>query len=210
MNIKYFVRTIPERTFNYQGIEYTKLVDYAHQPLQSFIAQLDLIGDYDAVLLEDDVILCNNFKDEIEKVIAKYPDKIINFYTKPKFYIQTEETFDFRYNQCTYYPKGVGKIVAAKMREILPRFGKQQRLWCVVERMALRELQITHIAYRPCLVQHPDDESILNSHDPKKCDYSTIYFKDYLDELNVDYADANTLHIRNKLEKIKFKHLGKK
>jgi hypothetical protein len=128
MQIKYFVRTIPERIFNYSGIEYISLIDYNHQPVQSFINQLELISEYNSVLLEDDLILCKNFKEEIEKVIAQYPDRIINFYSRPRFYFKSEETFDFRYNQCTYYPKGIAKILATKMKEILPRFSKDQKL----------------------------------------------------------------------------------
>ena len=210
MQIKYFVRTIPERMFNYSGIEYTSLIDYNHQPVQSFINQLELISEYDSVLLEDDLILCKNFKEEIEKIITQYPDRIINFYSRPRFYFKTEETFDFRYNQCTYYPKGIAKILATKMKELLPRFSKDQRLWSVVERLALRELNIKHIIYRPCLVQHPDDNSALGSHDPKKLNYSTIFFKDYLDELGVDYEDANAPQVQKQLEHLKLKYTGKK
>ena len=56
MNIKYFVRTTGERVLDksYEQIEYTLLIDKEHKPIQSFIDQLNIISEYNAVLLEDD------------------------------------------------------------------------------------------------------------------------------------------------------------
>ena len=92
--IKYFVRAIEERELNdsYKQINYEKLIDYKYQPVDSFIEQLEYISDYDAVLIEDDCILCNNFKEEIEKVINQYPNNIINFFMFPQDYFTTHKT----------------------------------------------------------------------------------------------------------------------
>lgn len=35
-NIKYFVRTTKERVFNYPDLIYTELVDFDHEPIESF------------------------------------------------------------------------------------------------------------------------------------------------------------------------------
>ena len=91
--IKYFVRTTGERTLDdsFSQIEYTLLVDKEHKPVKSFIEQLEIIGDYDAIFLEDDVQLCRNFKEKVESVIKKYPDRLINFFTAPTNYFMTRE-----------------------------------------------------------------------------------------------------------------------
>lgn len=207
--IHYFVRTTNSRKVDYKPLHYSKLIDFAHKPVQSFIRQLRFISKYDAVLLEDDLILCKDFQAEIEKVISQYPNSIINFYTQPRHYFTTKTETVFKYNQCTYYPKGIGEIIANKMEELLPQFGPKQRLWSQVENLALKQLNITHICYRPCLVQHPDKESILKSHDPNRIDYSTIWFKDYLDELAIDYSVANTEENISKLRDYRYKHINK-
>ena len=62
--MKYYVRTTLDRKLDktYSQIDYEFLVDKEHKPIDSFIKQLEIISEYDAVLLEDDLILCNNFK----------------------------------------------------------------------------------------------------------------------------------------------------
>jgi hypothetical protein len=81
--IKYFVRTTNDRIYEYD-LEHEKLIDTEHAPVKSFINQLKYISQWDSVLLEDDLILCKDFKKRIEEVINQYPDKIINFFTRPK------------------------------------------------------------------------------------------------------------------------------
>jgi len=202
--IKYFVRTTGERSFDYSPLNVTPLYDYNHDPINSFISQLEIISEYDAVLLEDDLVLCKDFQNEIEKVIAKYSDKIINFFSRPKYYFQTTLTLeDFTYNQCTYYPKGIGKILAEEMKKILKWWPSSARLWSQVESRALMNLGIPHIIYRPCLVQHNDHSSILQ---PGKEARTTIWFKNYLDELNLDYNNLDVLKYRKELSKLRDKY----
>jgi len=79
MEIKYYVRTTGEREFKYD-LEYETITDAVNKPVQAFIEALYKISSSNAVLLEDDLVLCNNFKEEIEKVIEQYPIDIINFF----------------------------------------------------------------------------------------------------------------------------------
>ena len=53
---------------------------------------------------------------------------------------------------------------------------------------ALRHFGIPHLIYRPALVQHKDINSILDGeiHNNRR----TLYFKDYLDNLNVSLLDS--------------------
>ena len=61
--IKYFVRTTGERQLDesYNQIEYELLIDKEYKPVKSLIEQLEIMNNYDSVLLEDDLILCKNF-----------------------------------------------------------------------------------------------------------------------------------------------------
>ena len=190
--IKYFIRTTGQRKLNssYNQVEYSLLVDKEHKPIESFIRQLIEISNYDAVLLEDDVRLCRNFKEEIEKVISEHPNDIINFFYAPKKWFTSYYTTDFAYNQCTYYPKGKAKILAETIEEIYKT--KKVNGYDVLEMFALQKLGWTNYVYRPCLVQHIDRHSIIMGTDMIR--RVTPFFKDYLDELHIDYMDTKAIY----------------
>lgn len=193
--IKYFVRTTEERTFNY-NLNYELLVDKEKKPAESFINQLKYISQYDSVLLEDDLILCEGFKDKIEEVIKQYPNDIINFFYKPKTYFSTHYLTEFSWNQCTYYPKGIALKIANEMKKLYNITPSLQ--YDVLENNALYRLGLTHVVYRPCLVQHIDKQSLIQSDCPIGS-RRTIYFEDYLNELGIDYKDAFKTENRRKL-----------
>ena len=189
--VKYFVRTTNERQLDktYNQISYEKLVDLEHKPVESFIEQLKIISKYDSVLLEDDLILCKDFKNKIEEVINQYPDEIINFFTYPMRYFKTIKESGFCYNQCTYYPKGMTLLIANEIEYILENDIRYKNCpqYDILENRALYNLKIKHIKYRPCLVQHLDYNSLVGN-----CPNSrrTPYFIDYLDELGISYDEA--------------------
>lgn len=195
--IKYYVRTTDQRTFDY-NIVYERLIDYKHEPIKSFIEQLKYISENDSVLLEDDLILCEDFKRKIEEVIKKYPNKVINFFESPQSYFLTCERVGkyFAYNQCTYYPKGKAKVIAEMMEQVWKEQPNINQYDCL-EREALHKLNETYIAYRPCLIQHLDKDSLIGNEygGARRC----IYFIDYLNELNIDYEEANTKESIKKL-----------
>ncbi len=193
--VKFFVRTTGDRVLDksYNQINYELLIDKDHQPLKSFITQLDYISDYDAILLEDDCILCDQFEVEINKVIAQYPNKIINFFTFPNKYFKTTEDFRFCFNQCTYYPKGI----AAKLASIMKQYPNFKLGYDVLETRAMKKLDITHVRYRPCLVQHLDNDTLISKFTLHK--RRTPYFIDYLNELKINYDDAEAAENTNKL-----------
>lgn len=192
--IKYFVRTTNNRIFEYD-LEYEKLVDIERKPVESFIKQLKYISQWDSVLLEDDLILCKDFKNRIEEVIKQYPNKIINFFTRPNDYFTTHESSIFAYNQCTYYPQGVALQIAIEMEKWFIKNPRSQ--YDILENNALRELGLTHMQYRPCLVQHLDNDSLIGN--VAKGYRRTPYFIDYLTELNIGYDEAFNIENRDKL-----------
>ena len=183
--IKYFVRTTNDRLFEYD-LEYEKLIDIEHEPVKSFIEQLKYISQWDSILLEDDLILCKDFKNKIEGAIKQHHNKIINFFTRPKEWFTTHESNWFVYNQCTYYPRGIALTIANEMEKLRKNMLNLQ--YDVLENNALINLGISHVQYRPCLVQHIDSNSIVGN---AATGYRrTPYFIDYLEELNIDYGVA--------------------
>ena len=201
--MKYYVRTTGERQFNYD-INYETLVDTEHKPIKSFINQLKYISSDDSILLEDDLILCKNFKERIEEIIAQYPNSVINFYESPYDFYFTEQRrgIKYRFNQCTYYPKGVSKLIADKMEEIWPKY-QNIKQYDFLQAYAMDELGMSYISYRPCLVQHLNGRSIIGNSE----NVSTLFFIDYIEELGIDYKDVIQFKNNINLQKIKTKYL---
>ena len=201
--MKYYVRTTGERQFNYD-INYETLVDREHKPIKSFINQLKYISSNDSILLEDDLVLCKDFKKRIEEIVAQYPNSVINFYESPYDFYFTEERrgIKYRFNQCTYYPKGVSKLIADKMEEIWPRY-QNIKQYDFLQAYAMDELDMSYISYRPCLVQHLNGRSIIGNSD----NVSTLFFIDYIEELGINYKDVIQFKNNINLQKIKTKYL---
>lgn len=210
MELKFFIRTTKDRTLDESisrelGEDYTLLIDTEHKPVDSFIEQLKIISEYDAILLEDDVILCKDFVNEVTKVVKKYKKYIINFFTLPhEYFTTTLGLFQFVYNQCTYYPKGIGKLLADKMIELREPYNQYDTL----ENKALRYFELPHLRYRPCLVQHIDGDTLIQQSNINK--RRCIYFKDYLDELGIKIEDAWTKENRDKLTNLMFEQFNKR
>ncbi len=202
MDLKIFIRTTGERKLD-KSIDrelngnYTLLVDKEHKPIESFINQLRIISDYDAILLEDDVILCKDFLKEATKVIAKWKGLIINFFTNPHKYFTTYLGLGcFTYNQCTFYPKGVAKEIA----DIADKIKRPYNQYDSLVNLAMHELDLYHVKYRPCLVQHIDNGTLIQKSNlnNRRC----IWFKDYLDELGMDINKAYTKENQEKLREL--------
>ena len=189
MEITYFVRTTKSSKFNYD-LDYTEICDTKNEYVQSYINALKEISDYNSVLLEDDCVLCKNFKEEIEKVINEHPNDIINFFSFPNRYITSHYSTNFNYNQCTYFPKGIIKTFISDMQE---RYNSRKNIFVSygsLLNIILTYKGIAHYIYRPALVQHIDY---------KYKERNTLYFKDYLDELNIPIEEAFKLENQKKL-----------
>lgn len=189
MDIKYFVRTTKSSKVNYD-LDYIELCDTKNEYIQSYIDALYKISDYNAVLLEDDCVLCKNFKEEIEKVINEHPNDIINFFSFPDRYITSHYSTKFNYNQCTYFPKGIIKTFIPDMQERYNTHKNIFKSYGSLLNIMLALNGIAHYVYRPCLVQHIDYRCKARS---------TLYFKDYLDELNISIENAFKLENQEKL-----------
>lgn len=206
--LKYFVRTTGKRNLHssYSQIKYELLIDNEGNCANAFLKQLCYINEYDSILLEDDLILCKEFKSKVEKVIEKHPNDIINFFTYPDKWINEGYSWFFAYNQCTYFPKGTPKRVLDAYNSHATVTNSAERIM----QIALKQLHLKHYIYRPCLVQHLDNGSLMG-HD-RKDKRRSPYFIDYLDELGITYEDArlegNKENLMNLMNE-KFKELDK-
>lgn len=188
--MRYFVRTTGERTLDesFSQIEYELLVDKEHNARKSFVEQLEYLAtlNEDVVILEDDVILCKNFKQRIEKVISTYDDKVINFFYNPTYWYQYYFTYSFNWNQCVYYSKEILPKLSKSMREAYTQYPNVPH--DELEGYVLSKLKIRTCIPRPCLVQHIDKDTLIQKY---KCgNRRTPYFIDYLEELNIPYEEA--------------------
>lgn len=185
--LKYIVRTTLERELHssFSQIDYELLIDKEHKVQKEFINQLESISDNDVVLMEDDIILCRDFKARIEQIINEHPNEIINFFSKPFEYYQSGYR-NFSYNQCTYYPKEI-------LKDIVNQFKvkwKHIHFSITPETYIIKYLRGKQIyTYRPCLVQHIDGYSVLKNVEMNGR-RRTPYFIDYLEDLNILYKDA--------------------
>lgn len=161
--MKIFVLTTGQRALNdsYNQIDYELFVDETHDKVRCYLELLRYVKDMDEdiLILEDDVILCKNFKTRLENVVNTYPNDIINFFwavrKRPKEIFVERFTSGFCYTQCVYYPKGsinkfFDKLVNVKNYPYDSNINQ-----------ALMGAKMSFISYRPTLVQHIDDDSLI-------------------------------------------------
>lgn len=206
--VKFYVRTTLERKLDksFSQIEYELLIDREHNARKSFVEQLEYLAtlDEDVVILEDDVILCRNFLDKINNVIEKYKENIINFFYSPSRYMKTQLQYVFCWNQCVYYPNKLLKLLAKEMRRwytVMPNRPHDD-----VENIALSSLKLGNVVYRPCLVQHIDNNSLISVPGKRR----TPFFIDYVEDMGLDYDSltyANGMFELRGYAKKKFKEL---
>ena len=196
--MKIYVRTTGQRELRqFEFLSPTYLIDKEHKPVSSFIKQLKQISEEDALFMEDDIIFCENFLEEVNHAIEKYPNQIINFFYRPMAYFIPEKIKGekFIYNQCVFYPKGVALKIANELETILE--GKEDidtvfaKTYDQLQGKAMKNLKIDFINYRPCLVQHiGGSKSLLGN--TGYGNLRTIYFKD--DLKGIDYSDQDKMH----------------
>ena len=188
--MKYYVRTTGERDLSaYSSLDYTPLYDYEHKPVESFIEQMKIISKSNAVFMEDDIILCKDFEAKLEEAVKKYPGQVINFFFQPLAYLFTGEVEGkrFLYNQCVYYPRYVAGKIAKEMERLVEE-GIKWKQYDEIQAVAMQNLGINFINYRPCLVQHVGKQSLLGN--KWLADAKTIYFIDDIEGMNYDDAKA--------------------
>lgn len=203
--IKYYVRTTGERCLDdtFSQIEYEYLYDREHKKGEIFAQQLLEVSDNDVVLLEDDIILCKDFKERAEKIITEHKDDIINFFTSPEYYFESGYNAWFCYNQCVYIPQQLIIPLSKELQNAYEYLKEKVPYTPTPEPMfqqALSKLHIKTYCPRPCLVQHIDDGSLMEHY--RKGRRRCIYFIDYLEKLNISYENAKLNENKIKLKEL--------
>lgn len=193
--MRYFVRTTGDRNLDisFNQIKYTLLIDRDHNAGNAFRTWLPLFVEDDCVILEDDIILCNNFQSRIEEEISKTPNQIINFFRSNTFfqnyYIINKpselKSSGFSFTQCVYFPCSVFK----KLKNCI----EKDNIRSYSVRKTIRQSMFkTNTSFRlavPFPVQHIDTESLMG-HDFKEFKRRSPLFYNYLDELGITYEDV--------------------
>lgn len=116
--MRYIVRAIKSRRAFVEEIlkqipEAEVLWDTSGNAMQSYLNACLIAGEDPVVLLEDDIILTDNFKAKIEKVIEKYPEMLINFFSLSKKHLAPhfKRGREYCMNQCEYLPPGFASRV---------------------------------------------------------------------------------------------------
>lgn len=210
--LKFYVRTTGERVLDnsFSQIDYDLSIDYEHNPTKAFISLLKQVQNDNVILLEDDIILCKNFKQHIESVIFSHSNELINFFSYPSLFIFSSKLHCsiFCYNQCTYFPSAITKQIIKYIDEHNEVYNEPSPE--KVCKKVLKELNIDWYMYRPCLVQHLDNGSLLGH--IRKFSRRSPYFIDYLDELGITYEEARSNENQDKLINLmneKFKEINK-
>ena len=109
--MQYIVRAVESRLDHVGGYgaqipEVKVLVDRQRKIIGHFIKALAEAGNDACVQMEDDVVLCDNFKERIETEIAKHPEALIQFFSMRKKDIDIGSRWDnnFINLQCFYLP----------------------------------------------------------------------------------------------------------
>ena len=87
--------------------------DTTHNAWNTWRDVLAAVGDGPAVILEDDVILADNWRYRVEEAIREHPNDVIQFFSLRKGDVEAaphwEPARTFLMNQCYYLPAGAAK-----------------------------------------------------------------------------------------------------
>lgn len=195
--MRYIVRTVDFDDKRKANVEELKkqipnlevFVDTKHDGYESWFCACEMLHETGGVILEDDVFLCKNFCERIEKIIEeKGTENVINFFEKPKKYFKTslEGGSKFMWTQCVYLPPFLGN----KMRETFEEFKTkrpkkaQGMAYDCLTAYVLSKLKMKYWRIRPCLVQHLPFQSVIGW---RPCNRQTLYFIDDLEIAGIDY-----------------------
>lgn len=165
--MKIIVRKMPNMVLDksFEQLNGNYEVCYSGNAMQTFMKSIEMSKNDDCLNMEDDIILCDNFLEEVNKAIAKHPNKLITFFTL-KNVDETKEMDGrtFCMNQCVYMPKWFNKMLL-KYSDIWmnTKRGKENPTgydYMMADMMS--KLKEKYIISIPCLVQHMDMKSRIN------------------------------------------------
>lgn len=111
--VEELLQEIPQAIVNFD--DFPTADPYKSTAYRNWRRSLSLAGDSPVVMLEDDIILCDNFQSRIKEAIAERPDEVIQFFSMRKDDLLIGSRYlggsSFLMLQCYYLPAGVAKGV---------------------------------------------------------------------------------------------------
>lgn len=143
--------------------------DGIHSSMATFLQALKIAGDEPHIHLEDDVILCRNFKELSDAVIAEHEHDLIQFFSMRKDDLTVGSRYvagrQFAMNQCTYFPKGLAKAIAGYYDEWRAQGDNATKYTAPFDTLMAAYMAKERMRYWtsiPCLVQHAHEVSAIN------------------------------------------------
>ncbi len=167
--VKNLVKELPDAIVNFDDFtDSGKLKTTAYYNWQR---SLSIAGNEACIQLEDDILLCNDFKSKINEVIQKHPDSLIQFFSmKNKDLTQGarwESGSTFISMLCYYLPKGMAKDILEHSTEYLKHTKYTQSPTDMCVRDFLVKNKLKYYLHVPNLVDHLPVVSAINPRRPK-------------------------------------------
>jgi len=189
--MKYIVRTVGFSEERLANVELLKkkipnlevYVDNQKDGYKSFLNVCEKINETGAIILEDDIKLCANFCEKIEKIIKeKGEDKVYNFFERPKKHLETAYVggSNFLWMQCIYLPPKLPNKIAGyygQFKQEKPKKWQGMATDCLISYALVKE-KVKYWRIRPCLVQHLPFKSVIGNRPKNR---QTLYF---IDDIN--------------------------
>lgn len=102
------------RPYREAHIPFAKVImDTDGNAMHTFVALLRSVGESPALIMEDDVLVCHDFKRRVDAEIARRPQDIIQFFSRRKKDLEVGSRWipmaSFSFNICFYLPQGYCK-----------------------------------------------------------------------------------------------------
>ena len=165
--MKIIVRKMPDMILDksFDQLEGKYETCFNGNAMETFMKSVEMSKDEDCLNMEDDIILCENFLEEVKKVIAEHPNQVISFFTLKDVKETTEMNGrSFCMNQCVYMPKWFNR----GLLKYYPYWKNTKRGvdnptgydYMMGDMLAM--LNQKYILSIPCLVQHMEMKSRIN------------------------------------------------
>jgi hypothetical protein len=167
----------------------TLIYDEKHSAIDTLRRVMEQMGEGPGILMEDDVIICRDWRARIEAAIAEHPDQAIRFFHATNKQVRMVdgtkvETFHrvshelppsaFAWNQCVYLPPGLAAEVVKVCQTIDPSRAPDTAI-----KFAMMETKKRFWSHVPHLVQHR--ATLKSGYGPRSTARVSVLFADLLD-----------------------------
>lgn len=169
------VLTVPERLYLVESIkcvipQVEVFCDTNHEKWNYLLKVWDTLKSDSVLWLEDDVLLCNNFLTRVNEYIRYFGENnLINFFyggSSIDYHTVHLTGSQYLWNQCVYIPKGYTLHFYNYYMNVFRndlRYRKSSFNYDNCIAGCLRWHKLNYWLVRPCLVQHLEVESVINS-----------------------------------------------